>query len=138
MKLFGLWIVAGIFTDLSTAKTFIGSAAVTSSFFVSQTTVVADPMGATLLERVAREGGFFAIVLILLYFYRRDTKWATEFWKERAEENAKMIAENARSQSELAAALRENNVIVHQAKNIIAEYYPGRRSSDSVVRMDKP
>ncbi len=80
----------------------------------------------SLIERALREGGFFAIILILLYFYRRDTKWATEFWKDQAAEFAVCIKENTKSQVEIASALRENNVVVHQAKNLLASHLHAR------------
>ena len=83
-----------------------------------------DPSGTqtSLLEHALREGGFFALVLMLLWFYRRDTKWATEFWKDEAGKRETMIRESTRVQAEVAAALTQNTVVVHQAKRVLEQY----------------
>ena len=96
---------------------------------------VVDPVTlsqSTIIERVFREGGFFAIVLILLYFYRRDTKWATEFWKDEAGKRDDMIRENTAAQTSVAAALSANTVVVHQAKRVMEEMLPMRRNDNGV------
>ncbi len=110
-------------------------AAMTGAWFLAQTT--ADPVSTGLLEKIAREGGFFALVLVLLYFYRRDTKWATEFWREQAaqnleyaRENASIIKENTKSNVDVSNAVRENTVVMHAAKNVMATHLPQRRYED--------
>ena len=105
---------------LSFGGTFKSSAfvgALTGSWVLAQT-VATDT--SPFIEKIAREGGFFALVLILLYFYRRDTKWATEFWKEQAARNADMIEANAKQNENVANAIRESTVVMHQAKSIMA------------------
>ena len=101
-----------------TLKTSAITGAITGTWFLAQTTIPTDP--SPLVEKVAREGGFFALVLILLFFYRRDTKWATEFWKEQAMRNADMIEKNAEQNQNVANAIRESNVVMHATKNIMA------------------
>ena len=94
---------------------------------------VVDPITlsqSTIIERIFREGGFFAIVLILLYFYRRDTKWATEFWRDEAGKRDALIRENTVAQTSVAAALSANTVVVHQAKRVMEELIPMRRTDN--------
>lgn len=89
---------------------------------------------SSVLERVLREGGFFGLVLMLLFFYRRDTKWATEFWKEEASARAVLIRENTKAQADVAAALAQNNVIVHQAKRVLETFpVPHRRADNGEI-----
>lgn len=111
-------IIPPILTVGSSLKSSAMLAAVTGAWFVAQTT--ADPVAAPILEKMAREGGFFALVLVVLYFYRRDTKWATEFWRDQATRNTDMIEENAKQAESVAAAIRESTVVMHAAKNIMA------------------
>ena len=106
---------------LSVSGTFKSSSivtALTGTWILAQTTV--DPVSSTALEKSLEKGGFFALVLILLYFYRRDTKWATEFWKDPAVHHADVIEKNAIQGESVANAIRENTVVMHQAKNIMA------------------
>ncbi len=107
-------------------------------WIVAQTT--ADPFTTSIAEKFAREGGFFALVLVLLYFYRRDTKWATEFWRdaaarnlEYARENALIIKENTKSNVDVSNAVRENTVVMHAAKNVMIDHLPKRRSDDGRI-----
>ena len=93
-------------------------------------TVVDPAVTQPAIERIFREGGFFAIVLILLYFYRRDTKWATEFWKDEAGKRDALIRENTAAQTSVAAALAQNTVVVHQAKRVMEELLPMRRTDN--------
>jgi len=82
----------------------------------------------TVVETIIRQGGLFAVLLVVLFFYRRDYRQLTE---SRAEENAAlrtMLVENTKAQSDTANALRENNVIVHQAKNVMQSYLPMRKA----------
>jgi hypothetical protein len=122
-------------TFSGTLQTSAFAGALTGTWFLAQ--VTADPIASPLLEKMAREGGFFALVLVLLYFYRRDTKWATEFWKEQAalnteyaKENAGIIKENTRSNVAVEQAVRENTVVMHAAKNVMATHLPQRRLED--------
>lgn len=104
-------------TFSGTLKSSALAGAITGSWFLAQTVTTET---SPLIEKIAREGGFFALVLILLYFYRRDTKWATEFWKEQAARNSDMIEENAKQNENVASAIRESTVVMHAAKTIMA------------------
>jgi len=82
-------------------------------------------------------------VLVVLYFYRRDTKWATEFWKEQAvrnteyaKENALIIKENTKSNVDVSNAVRESTIVMHQAKRVMETHYPvpHRRDEDPGAR----
>ncbi len=80
-------------------------------------------------------------MLVLLYFYRRDTKWATEFWREQAaqniqyaRENALIIKENTKSNQDVSNVVAQNTVVMHQAKRVMAERLPPlRRDTDETL-----
>lgn len=74
----------------------------------------------SLIQWGLREGGAFAVILVILFFYRRDWKTAVEFWRDQHAITTKLVQDNTVAQTETAAALRENTVVVHQAKNVLA------------------
>jgi hypothetical protein len=74
----------------------------------------------TIMQWAVREGGAFAVILVILFFYRRDWKTAVEFWRDQHATTTQLVQDNTRAQTETAAALRENTVVVHQAKNVLA------------------
>lgn len=120
----------------SSLKSPVIVGAMAGSWFLAQTTTTMD--ATPIIEKIAREGGFFALVLVLLYFYRRDTKWATEFWKdqaianvEHAKEIAQIVKENTKSNTDVSNAVRESTVVMHQTKRIMATHLVNRRDEDA-------
>lgn len=84
----------------------------------------------TVAQWAVREGGAFVVILVILFFYRRDWKTATEFWKEQNVLTTQLVAAATKAQTETAAALRENTTVVHQAKHVMQKYLPSRRDED--------
>lgn len=84
----------------------------------------------SILEFAMRQGGAFAILLIVLWFYRRDYRDLVAFRTERDKLLVELVENSTKSNAEMAAALRENNIVVHRAKNVMQEYLPLRRDDD--------
>jgi hypothetical protein len=94
-----------------------------------QVTVGLDPQQQIgLAQWAVQQGGFLVVILVILFFYRRDWKTATEFWKDQTKVSHDLAATCATAVADNAAATRENTVVMHQAKNVIAHYYPERRT----------
>lgn len=94
-----------------------------------------EPVGqveqVSLLQWGIREGGAFVVILVILFFYRRDWKTAVEFWRDQHAITTELVKESTKAQTETSAALRENTLVVHQTKAVIQNYLPtGRRTED--------
>lgn len=72
----------------------------------------------TILQWGIREGGAFAVILIILFFYRRDWKAATEFWKDQHTVTTQALIEVTKAQTDTAAALRENTQALRQLRGV--------------------
>lgn len=81
----------------------------------------------TILQWAIREGGAFAVILVILFFYRRDWKTAVDFWRDQHAITTDLVVAATKAQAETAAALRENNVVVHSMKQVIQTYVPNSR-----------
>lgn len=90
----------------------------------------AEQVQITAMQWAVREGGAFVVILVILFFYRRDWKTATEFWKEQNAITTAMVVAATKAQTETAAALAANTVAVHQAKHVMQKYLPARRDED--------
>jgi len=88
-----------------------------------------DPNQITLMQWAAKEAPAYVVILVILFFYRRDWKTAVDFWRDQHTITTKMVQENTVAQTETAAALRENTTVVHQAKHVMAKYLPERRDA---------
>lgn len=88
------------------------------------------PSEQTIAQWALEKGGAFAVILIILFFYRRDYVQLTDFWRAQSETMKDLVEENTKAQTETAAALRENTVVVHQAKNVMQKYLPERGIDD--------
>jgi uncharacterized membrane protein YvbJ len=110
----------------------IGKAGVTAAALLAGpdavTFVIAQALPPTvdqgILQWAIEKGGAFAVILIILFFYRRDYVQLTDFWKKQTETLVTLVEENTKAQTETSAALRENTVVVHHAKNVMATYLP--------------
>lgn len=71
------------------------------------------------IEFAIRQGGALGVLAVVLWFYRRDYKALTEFWKQQNELTTRLVEDNTKAQTDMAAALRENTTVVHGAKNAI-------------------
>lgn len=90
-----------------------------------------NPPTETLFEFAIRQGGAFAILALVLFFYRRDWRDLTDYKGSRDTVLTGLVAEHTKAMTEMAAALRENNVVIHQAKNVLAaQVGPARRLGD--------
>jgi hypothetical protein len=77
-----------------------------------------------------RQGGLLAVILIVLFFYRRDYARLTDFWKEHNAQMMDLVRSNTKAQADTASALSQNTVVVHQAKQVMAQHFPSRRGED--------
>lgn len=60
------------------------------------------------------KGGAFAVIFVLLFFYRRDWQTAVEFWKDQHRTTTELIQQAARAQADNSAAVRENSLLIQQ------------------------
>ena len=88
------------------------------------------PSGETFFEFAIRQGGAFAVLLIVLFYYRRDYRDLTAFRSERDAQLVAMVKEATQSNAAMADALRENTTVVQRANYLIAEHLPTRRLDD--------
>jgi hypothetical protein len=79
------------------------------------------PPSETILEFAVRQGGAFAILLIVLFYYRRDYRDLVNYKNGRDQALMELIRENTKASTDMANAMRENNIIVHAAKNIMRD-----------------
>lgn len=90
------------------------------------------PPQETIPDFFARESGAFALLGLVLFYYRRDWRDLSDYKGQRETVLMELIRENTKAATEMSAALRENNVVVHQAKNVLATYVgPAQRAGDS-------
>lgn len=66
-----------------------------------------------------REGGTMLVLLILLYFYRRDWMQSSEYWKQQNTLTTELVTSSVKATAELASAIRENTVVTHGLKRIV-------------------
>jgi hypothetical protein len=93
-----------------------------------------DPTQAKLLEWAFDKGGAYVVILVLLFFYRRDWQAVLASTKDELAILTGLVVEATKAQSATADALRENNVIVHQAKRVMETYLPLRRDGERGAR----
>lgn len=60
------------------------------------------------------KGGAFAVILVILFFYRRDWKTAVDFWQNQSQMTTQLVQQATASQTENSAALRENSAILQR------------------------
>lgn len=97
------------------------------------TAVGADQVQVTVAQWAVREGGAFVVILVILFFYRRDWKTATEFWRDQHVITTQLVVAATKAQTETAAALRENTTVVHQTKHVMQKYLPHRRDGEDLT-----
>lgn len=92
----------------------------------------AAPSSESLFEFAVRQGGAFVILFVVLFYYRRDYRDLTDYKTLRDQVLVELVKENVKASADMANALRENNVVVHQAKNVLKDYVapPSRRMGD--------
>lgn len=73
------------------------------------------------------QGGALGVLVIVLYFYRRDKNITIEFWKEQNTARDLLVTNATKAQVETAAALRESTIVIHSLKRAIEIQYPERR-----------
>lgn len=87
-----------------------------------------------LIKFAVEQGGALAVLLVVLFFYRRDYRYLSEYRENQFREMLDLVKQNTAAQTDTAAAIRENAVVVHQAKNVIQQHLPSRRSEDDSRR----
>ena len=63
----------------------------------------------SLAEWAIRQGGAFAVLVIVLWFYRRDYKDLSEYWKQHAEGLTTLIQNHTKAETELSKAIENNS-----------------------------
>lgn len=86
-----------------------------------------NPTNASLVQWAVREGGAFVVILVILFFYRRDWQTATEYWKAQNVITTQLCIKATEAQTDCAAALRENALVTHQVKRVFERQFPERR-----------
>lgn len=76
-------------------------------------------MPPDLIQWGIREGGTILVVLVLLYFYRKDWMTSSEYWKSQNAITTDLVTNSVRATSDLAAAIRENTTVTHGLKRIV-------------------
>ncbi len=91
-----------------------------------------DPSVAQLsiVEKAFDKGGGYAILLLVGFFYRRDWQRLADTKDQQLTILTKLVAENTAAQTQTAAALSQNTVVVHQAKRVLETLIPLRRDGD--------
>lgn len=120
------------------AVLIIGSATYLSAQTPFPTGSAAD--GGALLQWGLTQGGALAVLIIVLFFYRRDWKTAVEFWRDQLVARDTLVKEATRAQVDTAAALREATIVIHGLKRVLQQEFPGRRVDDVLreIREDTP
>lgn len=80
-----------------------------------------------------QQGGAFVVVLIILFFYRRDWKTAVDFWKDQHAVTTGLIEKVTSANVEMTAALRENTVVTHSLKRAMEYTFPPRRAGEKAI-----
>lgn len=86
----------------------------------------------TLLEWAIKQGGALAVLLVVLFFYRRDYRGVTDFWRDQNKITADLLIASTKAQTEMANAIMQNNQVISQAKHVMQYYLPQQRDSDRV------
>lgn len=58
------------------------------------------------------KGGSFAVIFILLFFYRRDWRTAVDFWKDQHKTTTELVQQATKAQTDNSAAIRENSMLI--------------------------
>jgi hypothetical protein len=74
----------------------------------------------SIIQWAVKEGGAFGVILVILFFYRRDWKTAVDFWRDQHAITTDLVVASTKAQTETSAALRENTMVVHSVKNVLA------------------
>lgn len=115
-----------------------GYLSTTSAVAFAQTFNEPTAVTATGLPAVVKfaieQGGALAVLVVVLFFYRRDYRYLSEYRENQFREMLDLVKQNTAAQTDTAAAIRENAIVVHQAKNVIQQHLPSRRSDDPEVR----
>lgn len=92
--------------------------------------LIQDP---TFLQWAIREGGAYVVILVILFFYRRDWKTATDFWKDQHKITTDLAKECSKAMTDQTAALRENTIVTHGLKNLLQYQGPQERRGGSGI-----
>jgi hypothetical protein len=86
-----------------------------------------DPAQSKALEWAMDKGGAYVVILLILFFYRRDWARLESQLRDQLSVLTELVIGATKAQADTAAALRENNVVVHQAKRVLETLVPERR-----------
>lgn len=76
----------------------------------------------SMLEWGLKQTGLLAVLILVLYFYRRDYQALTTFHKDFGATMKELVQENTKATVEMAGALRSNTEVVHGAKNAMQSF----------------
>lgn len=77
-----------------------------------------------------QQGGAFTVILVILFFYRRDWKAVAEYQKEQNTMMVDLVKAATAAQVQCADAIRENTVVSHSLKHVVEKAYYGKRADD--------
>lgn len=110
-------------------KTIVASQLQPATTIRAQAAEAADP--ETLGKLIAREGSAYTVIVVILFFYRRDWKTAVEFWKDQHALTMELVKDATKAQVDTASALRESTIVTHQLKRVVEGNFPLRRGDDN-------
>jgi hypothetical protein len=88
------------------------------------------PQDETLLRWAVQQGGAYVVILIVLFFYRRDWKTLNESARQDTQSLSQILIESTRVQVQNTAAVAENTLVTHRLKELLRDYLPSRRETD--------
>lgn len=88
----------------------------------------------TALQWAIQQGGAYVVILVILFFYRRDWTRLESQLRDQLAVLTQLVVGATKAQAETAAALTQNTVVVHQAKRVMETYLPLRREGERPAR----
>lgn len=80
------------------------------------------PSAESLPEFAIRQGGAFAILALVLFYYRRDYRDLTTHKSAREEMLVALITEHTKAQADMAATIRANNETITALRDFMAQH----------------
>ena len=110
---------------------FLATVALATAGYVSTTSVIvyaqaSEPLGSIspMAEFAVRQGGALLVLLVVLFFYRRDYRYLSDYREQQFQVLVDLVGKNTQAFTDTASALRETATVVHQAKLVIRDRLP--------------
>lgn len=94
--------------------------------------IVSPDVQLTMVQWAMDKGGAYVVILLLLFFMRRDWHTTVDYWQAQNAITTDLVIRATQAQTDTAAALRENTVVVHATKRVIMTYVPANRRLDDL------